>query len=267
MAELQENESVQTLLKLLEENKMQGKAQDLSSLLFYVDGMERQFDAVVQELQAVKIQLADIKDSQNPIKKALTGMVQAIENKIEHAREQLHTIKDSIVENAAKMVEAVKQTGISALDKTVNFLGVRESLDAVREDLHQSISDTKQSIEKVETIGKELRSVGAHIKNVGRAVTGKEQQNVDGGTEGRFQAAVLTPLRTSHKLLSHMQNATLAAIGGMERLEQAADKGRDRAVEKKPSILQDLQAFKAQADSAKTAPAQEKQVKPQEAAI
>lgn len=257
MAELQENESVQALLKLLTENKMEGKAQDLSTLLFYVDGMERQFDAVAKELQAVKTQLADIKDSQNPIKKALTGMVRAIENKLEHAREQLHAIKDSIVENAAKMVESVKQTGISALDKTVTFLGVRESLDAVREDLQQSIADTKKSIEKVETIGKELRSVGTHVKNVGRAITGKEQHNVDGGTEGRFQAAVLVPLRTTHKLLSHMQNATLAAIGGVERLEQAA----------KPSILQDLQAFKSQADSAKAAPAQEKQMKPKEAAI
>lgn len=255
--DLQENQNIQELLKLLSEHKPE-KAQDLSSLLFYVDGMERQFDAVVQELQEVKNQLADIKDKQNPIKKVLSGIVARLENKVEQMREQLSAIKETIAENAAKMVQEFKQMGISALDKTVDFLGVRDSLSSLRENLNQSVNDAQQSIAKVETIGQELRSVGGHIKNVGRAVVGAERQEVTGEREGKFQAAVLVPLRTSHKLLTHMENATLAAIGGMERLEQA---------EKKPSILQDLQAFKAQADSAKAAPAQEKQVKPQEAAI
>lgn len=264
MAELQENDSVQTLLKLFGENKMPDKAQDLSTLLFYVDGMERQFDAVVRELQEVKNQLADIRDRENPIKKALSGMMVRLESKLEQMRERLSDMKDSIVETATKMVDNVKQAGVSVLDKTVSFLGVRESLDAMREDLHQSIADTKKSITKVETIGQELRSVGTHIKNVGRAVVGTDLKSVQ-EAEGKFQAAVLAPLRTSHKLMTHMENATLAAIGGVERLEQAAEKGR--AKEKKPSILQDLQAFKAQTDSAKAAPAQEKQVKPKEAAI
>lgn len=265
MAELQDNASVQTLLKLFEEHKMPNKAQDLSYLLFYVDGMERQFEAVVQELQEVKTQLADIQDRQNPIKKALSGMVERLENKLEQMRERLSEVKDNIMETASKMVDNVKQAGISALDKTVTFLGVRESLESMREDLHQSIADAKKSIEKVEAIGQELRSVGGHIKNVGRAVIGEEREEVTGKNEGKFQATLLAPLRTSHKLMTHMENAALAAIGSVERLEQAADKGRDK--EKKTSILQDLQAFKAQTDSAKTASAQEKQVKPQEAAI
>lgn len=263
MTDLQENPNVQELLKLLAEHKPE-KAQDLAALLFYVDGMERQFDAVVRELQEVKTQLSDIKDSQNPIKKAISGMVTRLENKLEQMRERLFEVRDNIVETAAKMVDNVKQAGVSALDKTVSFLGVRESLDAMRQDLHQSIEDTKKSITKVETIGQELRSVGGHIKNVGRAIVGADLKSVR-EAEGKFQAAVLAPLRTSHKLMTHMENATLAAIGGVERLEQTAEKGRDK--EKKPSILKDLQAFKAQADSAKTAPTQEKQVQPKEAAI
>lgn len=264
MTDLQENPNVQELLKLLAEHKPE-KAQDLAALLFYVDGMERQFDAVVRELQEVKTQLADIKDSQNPVKKTLSAMVERLENRLEQMREQLQTIKDSILEGATKMVDNVKQAGISALDKTVSFLGVRESLDTMREGLHQSIADTKKSIEKMETIGQELRSAGGHIKNVGRTVVGKERLEVTGEKEGKFAAAVLAPLRTSQKLMTHMENVTLAAIGGVERLEQAADKGRD--TEKKPSILKDLQAFKAQSDGAKAAHTQEKQVKPKEAAI
>lgn len=267
MADLQENQSVQEFYKLLAEQQPD-KAQDLSALLFYVDGTERQFDAVFQELQAVKAQLAEVKDNQNPVKQALSGMVERLENKLEQMRERLFAIKDSIVETASKMVDSVKQTGISALDKTVSFFGVKDALNAVQTDLSDSIKDTKQHIEKIETIGQELRSVGTHMKNVGRAVAGADLKPVR-EAEGKFQAAVLAPMRTSHKLLVNLNNATLAAIGGVERLEQAAETGREKKAARqaeKPSVLQELQTLKAEA-AARPAPAQEKQAKAQEAAL
>ena len=86
---------------------------------------------------------------------------------------------------------------------------------AVEEKISGMIADTKQNIEKVENIGHELRSVGGHLKNAGRAMTGKETQTVDSGQEGRFQSVVLAPMRATKSLLSSMNNATLAAIGGM----------------------------------------------------
>ena len=52
---------LQQFMKLLEENGRQGQAADLSALLWYMDGMSRQFDAVCQELQNVKAQLAQEK--------------------------------------------------------------------------------------------------------------------------------------------------------------------------------------------------------------
>ncbi len=51
-------EIMEQFLKLLSENGRAGQSEDLSRLLFYMDGMNRQLDAVRQELQTVRVQLA-----------------------------------------------------------------------------------------------------------------------------------------------------------------------------------------------------------------
>lgn len=276
---VQENQDVQAFLKLLMENRPD-KGQDYSMMLFQMDNMAGQLEAALQELQVVKQQLAQVQES--PTKNFITRAVNAVENRLHAMQERLSDMKDHIVENAKQAVADFKQKGVEVLDKAVAALGVKKGLEAMQEDLSASILDVKQSIGKIETIGHELRSVGGHIKNVGRAVTGKEQQFVDGGTEGRFQAAILVPMRAEKKILSSINNMALAAIGGVERLEQAA--GREQAEEnepeeldaepekpvareeKKPSVLKDLQEKKAQA-AAHPAPVPDKERKPQEAAL
>lgn len=57
MDPLQSNETIQQFMKLLEENGRQGQVQDLSALMWYMDGMNRQYEAVLQELQEVRQQL------------------------------------------------------------------------------------------------------------------------------------------------------------------------------------------------------------------
>jgi len=80
----------------------------------------------------------------------------------------------------------------------------------------------------------------------------KEAQVVDGGQEGRLQSVVLAPMRATQRLLSGMNNATLAAIGSAEHLEQRAAEVRaakaERTAErpgkrltKKPSVRKDLE--------------------------
>lgn len=99
---------------------------------------------------------------------------------------------------------------------------------------------------------------------------GKETQTVDGGQEGRFQSVVLAPMRATKKLLSSMNNATLAAIGGVENLELSAEAAREaraeRQAEQKPSIRQALAEKKAEA-AARPAPVPEKDHKHPEAAL
>lgn len=252
----------------MEENGRQGQAGDLSALLWYMDGMSRQFEAVSQELQEVKAQLAY--EKQPAVQKIMQGVATNLENKMEWARDMLAGLREKITDCAKNAVENFKDAGVSALDKAVSAMGVKNVLESLQDHLSGMIADTKRNIEKVENIGHELRSVGGHLKNAGRAMTGKEAQVVDGGQEGRFQSVVLAPMRATQKLLTTMNNTTLATIGGVENLEQTAEAAREaraeRQAEKKPSILRDLAEKKAEA-AARSASAPEKEHKPQEAAL
>lgn len=283
------NEAVRQFLELLiRERPEAGRA--YSVMLGHMAGMEKQLDAAQRELSEVRKQLAKMQEG--PEKGSLSHIADAVGKRLQAMRQGLTEMKERIVEGAREAVEAAKQSGIKALDKAVSAIGIKKGLEAMQESLSSSISDIKSSIEKVETIGKELRSVGGHLKNAGRAVTGREQKVIDGGTEGRFQAAVLAPMRTEKGILDRMNNLVLAAIGSVERLEEAGERARsgaaredsrenhegadrakgaepfktERKAAEKPSVLRDLREGKKQAAS-HDAPAAEKGRKVQEAAI
>ncbi len=199
-----------------------------------------------------------------------------LESKAHQLKETLDGLWKKIAGCAAAAVEDFKEAGVSALDKAVAAIGVKSVLESMQEKISGMIADTKQNIEKVENIGHELRSAGGHLKNAGRAMTGKETQEVDGGQEGRFQSVILAPMRAMEKLLSSMNNSTLAAIGGVEYLEQTAEAAREhqaeraaekpgKRLEKKPSIRQALRQNQAEIAD-KSAPAPDKEKK-QEAAL
>lgn len=274
--DMEKSPAFQEFLKLLNENGRAVQGQDLSLMAWYLDGMERQFDTVLQELQSVKAELAQVSERQAPAKFFLSKMVEALETRVERARNRLLTFCDRIVECAQDAVDRFKDAGVSALDSAITAMGVKKGLEHLQEGLQNSLSGIRDAIGKAEDVGHELRSVGGHLKNAGRAMTGKDTQTVDGGQEGRFQSAVLAPMRGIQKLLSNINNNTLAAIGVVEDLEQSADMARNRQEEraadkpgkrlaKKPSIRQALQKNQAEI-AAKPAPAPDKN-KGQEAAL
>ena len=268
MDPLQSQDAIQQFMKLLGENGRRGQAMDLSALMWYMDGMNRQYEAVLQELQEVRQQLAQVQEPS--AKYVMQGAAAKLEHKAHQIKETLDNLWEKIAGCAASAVENFKEVGVSALDKAVSAIGAKNVLESLQEKISGMIADTKQNIEKVENIGHELRSVGGHLKNAGRAMTGKDTQTVDGGQEGRFQSVVLAPMRATKSLLSSMNNATLAAIGGMESLELSAEAAREarteRQAEKKPSIRQALAEKRAEA-AAQPAPAQDKEHKAPEAAL
>lgn len=246
-APLKENDDVKQLLSLLSKVE-RDRAKEFSQLIRYVDSMEKQFDRVSAELADVRGQLAIMQES--PVKKALTAAATGVEATVRDARNELVEIKERIAALAARAVESVKQTGLSALNKTLSFMGIKDMLNDVRGGLNYSIDDTKDMIAKVEAVGEELRSVGGHVKNAARAATGKERQDVDAAKEGRFQAGLLAPLRGTRDLLAGIEQTAGAAVGQLEKLERAA--------EKKPSVLGNLQAQRGAEKPVKAVPPKQK---------
>lgn len=268
MDPLQSNEAIQQFMRLLEENGRQEQSADLSQLMWYMDGMMRQFDAVTQELQEVKQQLSQ--PHPPSIKYAVQRTAARLEHKVQQLRDGLNDLWSRIAECASNAIRDFKELGVSGLDRAVSGLHIKIALESLQENISTLVADTRKNIEKVETMGQEFRSMGGHLRNAGRAMVGKETQAVDGGQEGRFQSAVLAPMRTTQRLFSSMNNATLAAIGNMEHLEQTAETTREaraeRRAEKKPSIRQAL-AKNREETAARSAPAPDKERKAPEAAL
>lgn len=220
------NEAVRQFLELLIREKPDaGRA--YSVMLAQMEGMGKQLDAALKELAEVKGQLAGMREG--PEKSSLSQVMDAVGNRLQAMKQGLMEIKKNIIDGAREAMAGVKQAGIKALDKAVSAMGIKKGLKAMQESLSCSISDVRGSIEKAEAMGKELRSVGGHLKNVSRAAFGKEQKVIDGGTEGRFQAAVLAPMRREKGILDRMNNLVLAAIGSVERLEEAGEQARTGA--------------------------------------
>ncbi len=274
--DMEKNPSFQEFLKLLNENGRMAQGQDLSLMAWYLDGMERQFDAVLLELQEVKAELAHVTERQAPAKKFLTGMVEALEGRVEQAKRALTTFRNKIVACAKDAVDRFKDAGVSALDNAVAAMRVKKGLEHLQEGVQSSLSGIKEALGKAEEMGTQLRRGFQNIANAGRIAANKELNHDPRIEEGRFQTAILAPMRGVEKLLSNINNNTLAAIGVVEDLEQSADVARDRQAEraaqkpgkhlaKKPSVRQALRQKQAEI-AAKPAPTPDKEQK-QEATL
>lgn len=223
------NDAVREYLNLLMGARPEA-GREYAALLFEMDGMHRRLDVALRELAQVRGELARMQEG--PEKGFLAHAMEAVEKRLSVMRQGLLEMKEQLINGAKEAVEGVRKSGINALDKAVSAVGIKKGLEEMQQSLAGSIEDVRKSIEKLEMMGQELRSVGGHLKNAGRAALGREQQEVDGGMEGRFQAALLSPLRKERGILNWVNNLVLAAIGSVECLEREAEKARESKQEK-----------------------------------
>ena len=249
-----EQEHLKEFFKQLNENGQRQEAAEFSALVTQLSNMEQQYSAVLSELQAVRGQLDRIQDK--GIKSALLKGVSAIQEKVTQAKEQLTHIKADLSQSVKKALSNVKQQGISALNKAVDFVGIKTALADMRESLQSSISRTQKSIDRINAIGSELHALNEHSRNLGRALTGREAKELTARNEDKgVLATVAKPLKKSKSMLENMEKGVTRAIQSVDRLEQAAAKGR----EQKPSIREGLKAAKEQERPKRTPSPQKKQ--------
>lgn len=275
--DLEKMRSFQEFIDLLNTNGRTAQGQDLSLMGWYIDGLERQLEAVTQELHDVKAELAAATEQQTQHKPALTKLVEALQEKVGQVRQALSNFKDKIVSCAKDAAARFMDAGVSALDNAVAAMGLKQGMEHLQENLQEAVTGARAVVERGEQVGQELRSAGSHLRNAARAAAGKDIPEPNVSQEGRFQAAVLAPMRGTCKVLSGLNNAALAAIGTAERLEQAADVAREHQAEraahrpgrrlaKKSSVRQALKDKRAEMSRA-SVPSPEREKKPQEAAL
>lgn len=255
-----ENQDLAALRQLMAEQGQGQQAAELDRLLQQMDTMERQLRAVSWELRMVKEQLAS-SGPPRPEQRFMAGLVQKLEGRLDSLRECMDALRAHMADWARDTLEQFKQVGVSALDKALSALNVKDSLEQIHTGIQGCMEALRGGIRRVEQMGEELRQAGAHLHSAGRAAAGKgPARRLDTTQEGRFQSGVLMPLRLAVRRLSCMNNATLAAIGAVERLEQAAQAPR------KPSLREALAEKKAEV-AARPAPEPAQDRKPQEASL
>lgn len=231
---LREDANVIELLAILEERGRPSTARDFRELVEQVGSMERQLDAAAKEIAAMRRELAELRDFHGePLHTEAKRNIDTASRQITQAREWLGRVKDRIVQGAKGAVAAVRGKGIGALNNAMSFLGVKDDLQAIREGIDKNTKSCDRSLARVDAISRQYHEVGTAARNFGRALTGKEVRD-DTRDSGRLAKVAAAPFHTLKTLYSGLAKGVDAALGRLEKLEQAA----------KPSMLENLQSMK-----------------------
>jgi DNA repair exonuclease SbcCD ATPase subunit len=238
-APIMTNESVVELIKLMRENNAPS-ARDFFDVLKQVGAMEKQLEAAVGELAAMRRELAEAQKQNHPVKTTLQKAVIAMQGQVLELREKLAALKDHIIDGCKNAIEAFKEKGIAALDSIARFFKVKPILENMRENLDKNIRFDDKAIAKIEAVSAEYHAAGRHIKNIGRAITGKEAVQA-AKPVGIVAKTIAAPFRAERGHFVSMKKNVEAAIGSVARLEE-------RAAERKPPIRQTIAEMQKKVD-------------------
>ena len=237
-----ENEDVKELLAILRENNSPS-TQDFLAVLQQVGAMEKQLDAAIKELSAMRQELKEAQEQNHPVKTALQNAVITMQGQVLDFRDKLNELKQNVIDGCKNAVAAFKEKGISALDNVARFFKVRPILEAMRNELDSNIKFDDKAISKIEDISTEYHEAGRHLKNMGRAMLGKEAtQEVK--PQGKLAAVISAPFRAERSQFAAMKKSVENTISSISRLE-------DRAAERKPSIKEALAVHGEKVEQAK----------------
>ena len=173
---LTQDEMVMELIRLLKENQMKDKANDIFESATYVDGLEKKLDQVVAELNEVKKQLGDLQEQQmmKSIKAQLANASECMEALCNSMKEQLFEVKVEFKEKASSIVTEAKAKGKEALNRISEFFGVKEKLEKLRMNVREAGIETNKTITKVERFGADIREAGRTVSNAFRTFADRE---------------------------------------------------------------------------------------------
>lgn len=276
--EQMEMPGMEELLKILIDLNMSQSQQSVSLLMNYMNDVEENFFTVLQELDAVKEQLANIQNTPQTqeTRHALSELAGKMGERVASLQEQMKEWRVDLNQKATQLVQNFKERGVEALNNVCGFLGIKDTLMQMRESLTTHAQQMQGSMDKIDQVSQELREASTHVKNVGRAMAGKEAQKSPEAKESGFFYQMKRPYQSMKNFCEKQAEKLSKGIESLERMEQSADQSIARRIErkapqkqdvKKTSIMEKLQDLKEKQESqAKAAPITEK-AKTQENAL
>lgn len=245
---LRSDPAVRELLALMRAHNSPGQ-EDFLAVLREVERMEQQLASAVEELAAMRKELAQAREG--PVKRALTKAVQGLERGVSTLTERLNALRESIVDSCRQAVAAFRERGASALAQASQFLHIRSALGAVSRAADYAIGRCEKSAAQCREISATYREAGRHLKNAGRVMAGLEPVT-EASAPGRLVRAVEAVCEKEKALHGAVKQGAERAGAAVTRLEQAA--------RRPPSIrdtMRDLQEKIAREQAEKPAPAVE----------
>lgn len=121
---------VEELLKILLDVNMEQNRQTVSLLMNYMNDIEENFYAVLEELDTVKEQLSHVQNTPQAkeVRSVLTDLSGRLQEKAAFLSGQIQEMRTNFNDKAVQLVQNFKEHGVSALNHVCEFLGVKEKL-------------------------------------------------------------------------------------------------------------------------------------------
>ena len=117
VAEEKETEmpNVEELLKILLDVNLEQNRQTVHLLMNYMNDIEENFFSVLEELDTVKAQLAQVQQipQTKEVRHTLSDLIQNLQGQANHLQEQIHGMKTRLNEKAAQLVQNFKDQGVT----------------------------------------------------------------------------------------------------------------------------------------------------------
>ena len=255
---MEENDMLKQFMELLNSQNMGEQSQDYMALFQYTAGMQVQLAVMVDELQGVREQLAQIQSAQpKTVTESLMDKVSHLQEKIVNLSDRLSVVKDHLVETAAQAVNAFKEKGKAEMCKVLQkgISGVKSILADYRERLTDVMMDYKKTANQIDSIGDELKQIGNSVSNVGRLLAGKGTKEVSDEKPGvGLTRAINKPVKKAVESLRKKIDAADQAFEKLDRLSDRLDAKKETEKGGRGSIKDKLSQMKEKSDQQKKAP-------------
>lgn len=224
------SENVKGLMQLLSEEGKTVDEQMLLMLLNQMSEMHKEYQDTLrelnQELQNTREKLTQLEDNiqVDPQQKQILEQLVNVENKMKSGQEQLRSINNTLEIKAAEVIDNFKKTGISALNNTCQFLGLKEHLIALRDTSRSNASMMENSIDKIEKIEDEVKNALLHAKNAVRTIRGKELLDPSEERQLKIFDKLKAPYQKRLDKYNHRTEKLNMAIKKLENLEQRSER-------------------------------------------
>lgn len=211
-------DKVSELIHTLEENDMLEHAKMLKDLCGQVDTMSEQLQEMSVRLSEAEWQL---RESGIDIHKAVAELKE--ENWT--LQERLSDIRKSLVSKAADIMESVKTAGKSALNRVVEFTGIRDAMIDVRGRVRGNIQHLENTIEHIERAGELVRGAKQNIKDAFSEIRGKApKQSAAPKERSLTKTDVLKkPFEVVKDMYTRMDRSLTASICSLDVLPMSPD--------------------------------------------